>query len=791
MLKQKFILFFLLVCSLSCFSQQVTIYISPGGHNANSGTVRQPVASLQQAQQLLRKYRSQFPTRPVTVILLPGTYFLDTTLILTSIDGGAQKAPVIFKASEEGKAIISGGIKINTKWNYWKNGIWKTQLTNVDSVQDLFINGRLEIPARYPNYDSTSKYFNGTSPDAISPGRIKKWKNPVGAFVHALHKYEWGSVHYRVTGVNSDGTLKMEGGFQNNRPFGMNDKIVYISNVFEELDAPNEWYYDREKQTLYFYPPPKCDLKNASVIISRLNNLIVIKGNEKDPVRNIEFKGLVFTNSAPTFMLTNEPLLRSDWRIYRGGAMLIEGAEDCIVQDCDFLDLGGNALFVSNYNRKVAIKGCYITGAGASAICFIGNSSAVRNPLFDYNQSVPFATLDRTAGPKSNDYPSNCEASNNLIHDIGRIEKQAAGVELSMCADILVSHNTIYNVPRSGINVSEGTWGGHTIEFNDVFNTVRETGDHGAFNSWGRDRYWRTDYNQMDSLTQSDPSLVFLDVLQPVTLRNNRFRCDNGWDIDLDDGSSNYRIYNNVCLNGGIKLREGFYRAVTNNILINNSFHPHVWFPVSHDKFMHNIVMDGYKPIQIKQWGDTIDYNLFPDTASLNQSQRRGTDSHSLIGDPMFINPLAGDYRVQQNSPAMKIGFQNFPMDRFGVVSLRLKKLAKQPPIPKQLFTKMIGDKDFITEWEGASIKKLVGLGERSATGMPEEKGVYIIYVKEGSPASKSGLQKNDVILKVDGQAVNNPKDVIATYHASQWKGVVPLLVYHNQQEKIIEVKKD
>jgi hypothetical protein len=29
------------------------------------------------------------------------------------------------------------------------------------------------------------------------------------------------------------------------------------------------------------------------------------------------------------------------------------------------------------------------------------------------------------------------------------------------------------------------------IEFCDVFVTVKETGDHGSFNSWGRDRYWR------------------------------------------------------------------------------------------------------------------------------------------------------------------------------------------------------------------------------------------------------------------------------------------------------------
>jgi len=58
------------------------------------------------------------------------------------------------------------------------------------------------------------------------------------------------------------------------------------------------------------------------------------------------------------------------------------------------------------------------------------------------------------------------------LEDIGLVEKQSAGVELSMCQNITVSHNTIYDLPRAGINVSEGTWGGHVIEYNDVFNTV-------------------------------------------------------------------------------------------------------------------------------------------------------------------------------------------------------------------------------------------------------------------------------------------------------------------------------
>lgn len=107
----------------------------------------------------------------------------------------------------------------------------------------------------------------------------------------------------------------------------------------------------------------------------------------------------------------------------------------------------------------------------------------------------------------------------------------------------------------------------------------------------------------MDSLVQVHPELILLDAIKQNTIHDNRFRCDHGWDVDLDDGSTNYHIYNNVCLNGGLKLREGFYRIVENNIMINNSFHPHVWFRNSGDVFAHNIVMKPYAPIEINYWG--------------------------------------------------------------------------------------------------------------------------------------------------------------------------------------------
>jgi hypothetical protein len=393
---------------------------------------------------------------------------------------------------------------------------------------------------------------------------------------------------------------------------------------------------------------------------------------------------------------------------------------------------------------------------------------------------VPLAQIDRIPGPKTNNYPTDCKVFDNLMFELGQIEKQSAGVQLSMCQNITISHNTIYDVPRAGINVSEGTWGGHIIEYNDVFNTVKESGDHGSFNSWGRDRYWHHDKKILDSIVETNYELTMLDVVKTITIRNNRMRCDHGWDIDLDDGSSNYLIYNNLCLNGGIKLREGVNRVVENNIMINNTFHPHVWFRNSNDAFRHNIISSGYLPINIKVWGEEIDYNVFPDSASLKAAWSRGTDKHSVCGKLDFVDPQHGDFRLKKGSPAFSAGFKNFAMDSFGVVSPRLKMLAKKVPIPSVITLSKLSD-DEVIDFMGAKVKNLTTLGERSPTGMDEIRGVIVTEVTPGKAASNF-LQINDVILRLNNRPVNNVRDLLES-RMSVIGTNTEIIIFRNQKE--------
>ncbi|MDR2119937.1 MAG: right-handed parallel beta-helix repeat-containing protein [Tannerella sp.] len=779
----------LLLSALSiCISQaQTQYYVSPHGNDAGNGSAQFPFRTIAQALEAARPVEGD-----VTVFLRGGVYRLRETLVLTPQDGGAGKSLTVRAYGDE-KAVIKGSVALDgLRWTPYRGGILKTEVSGNPQMDMLIVNGEIRPQARYPDFDSTAIRFNGTAADATSPRRVKRWKNPAGGYLHAMHGSDWGDFHYRITGKDRRGRLETEGGWQNNRRSGLHAANRMVENIFEELDAPGEWFYSAAESMLYYYPLPGEDVTEALFESPQLKSLIEIRGSEAEPVRRITVEGVDLTQTVRTFMEAYEPLLRSDWTIYRGAAVFFEGAERCALKNCNLYNLGGNAVFFSNYNRRCEVSGSHFTRIGAGAVCFVGDPGAVRSPSFEYAEFVPPEEMDRAKGPKGGNYPADCRVHDNLIHKIGLYEKQIAGVELSMCRAVTVSRNSIYDTPRAGINVSEGTWGGHVIEFNDVFDTVKETGDHGSFNSWGRDRFWHPQREVMDSLlaTGGYAGLVLADATETTVIRNNRFRCDRGWDIDLDDGSSNYIISNNLCLNGGLKLREGFYRVVENNILVNGTWHRHVWFKQSGVVFIRNIVMAPYEQTAgCDMSGALIDGNVFTDSLSYRTARSFGSDASSVVCRVAFTDPASGDFRVADTlEEVFRTGFQNFAMDRFGVESPRLKALAGQPRMPAPVFAADGGTDAETFIWESVQVKNLNTLGERSATGMDSERGVYVVAVSAWGSELRDFLRSNDVIVGFAGMPVNSIDDLRRAVAGADLSKPQQMTVFRNQRENTVTV---
>jgi len=672
---KNYIIIILVLLIIGCQTKENHLYVVSNLNTSDDGMITSIEEALTRAKEILVSNKNS----EIVIHLSKGDHYLDATLVI-----GPEFNGLKLIGEENNEVTIKGSKKLDLSWKPYDKNIWETDIPKGTSFDQLFINNQKQILARYPNYSEGGGHWQGFASDAIAPERIKTWSQPKGAIFHAMHGGEWGGFHYLINGVNEKGEPILAKGHQNNRPIrGIHDTYRMIENVFEELDSPKEWFFDKTKNKLYFWKPENIDLATATVEVVHLKHLINIQGTSENPVKNVSIQNIHFEQASRTIMEEYEPLLRSDWTIYRGGAIFLESTEKVTIKDCEFSNLGGNVIFVSSYNKDVLIEGNHIHDCGASAVSFVGDPTAVRSPSFQYNEFVNYSNLDTLTGPKNELYPRSCIVNNNLIYRIGRLEKQTAGVQISMAMGVAVSNNSIYEVPRAGINISEGTWGGHILEYNDVFETVLESGDHGAFNSWGRDRFWHPNRKIMDSIVALNPKMVLWDAMHTTIIRNNRFRCDHGWDIDLDDGSTNYHIYNNLCLNGGIKLREGFHRTVENNIILNNGFHPHVWFKDNGDIFRKNIVMGTHKDILLEEWGTEVDYNLFPSASALEKEQSKGIEANSTFGNPQFVNPEDGNYTLAENSPAFNIGFKNIAMNQFGVKRLELKKIAKTPPIPK------------------------------------------------------------------------------------------------------------
>lgn len=644
----------------------------------------------------------------------------------------------------EGNAVLRAAMQLaGNAWEKGERGIFSTAVSRTPDA--LYINGEKYRMARYPKYNPEIAVFNGYSADCISKEKAAEWKNPKGAYIHAIHKHEWGGFSYQITGKDDEGNLTYIGGWQNNRQMGMHDEYRFAENIFEELTEPGEWCYSEDEQKIYVIPREGHELSSAEVSV---NSCFFSMKNR----RNIVIENLRFEKSSRTFMLTTEPLLRSDWTIYRGGAVYFLDCQNCRITECAFEDIGGNAVFVDANCEGVFVEKSLIQNIGASGVCFVGRSDSVRNPLFEYGETNTFEQIDLTPGPKSNNYPKNCGVDNCIINRVGMTEKQATAVEISMAHRIFVTNCSIYDTSRAGLNISEGTFGGHRIEGCDVFDTVKETGDHGSFNSWGRDRFWH-----LSGLADEDAyKYALLDCIEPTVICNNRFRCDRGWDIDLDDGSSNYIIFNNLCLNGGIKLREGFYRKVFNNITVNSSIHMHAWYPGSRDIVKNNLIFMPYQTYAMPQekWGECFEANyLFGSNVvpvpAEELSSMSGDDKNSMRVYMEFMNPEIGDYRLK--APQLP-GFENFEMD-FGVKYPPLRKLRREPVLPQIKSVKQeVYESRLI---HSIQVKNIDTDGEMSVYGTAGHCGVIVLAVDADSDAAHKGICKSDVIVSCGGKTVN------------------------------------
>jgi len=416
----------------------------------------------------------------------------------------------------------------------------------------MFQNYSIGIGGSCSIYDPPESYWCSQYNDGGGPGLFevptgliypqgtfgdRVWKNPKGAIVHLWHPYHWGLWMFALDShFPQNRSLKWTyGGFQEARgsAAGGDQKGSdwFVENIFEELDSPNEYFYDESTETLYWFyndtenKAPPSDLK---LVATNLKVLFNVTGERFNPVTDVTFRGINFVASASTFMDPHGVPSGGDWALQRTGAVFLENTDRCKIEWCLFRRLDGNALVISGYNRNTTVVN--------SEFNWIGDSAMVSWGYTNY--------IDGTDGNQ----PRYTNILNNIVHELGHFEKQASHWFQAKSCLTLIKNNIFFNGPRALINFNDGFGGGNEIAENLLFNANRESSDHGPFNSWDRMPF-------VTELRDGTPSLTPL----YNEIHHNFFIANYGSNmcIDNDDGSSWYLNHDNFEVYGGHKSNFG------------------------------------------------------------------------------------------------------------------------------------------------------------------------------------------------------------------------------------------
>ncbi len=630
-------------------------------------------------------------------------------------------------------SVISGAITLSGEWKPYRDGIYVLETEKGLDIQAIYINGDKYIMARYPNEDRSLPLYGGSA-DAISKERAARWNDPTGGYVRALHNYEWGGLSYHIDGKDDNGELILRWVGDNYRGCTRHKDHVMVENIFEELDSPMEWFYDKKEGLLYVYPESGTVLGNVEAAI--YGEMFKIENSS-----NITVSGITFDKTKRMLFCSEyRGIIGCDWTISRNGAVYMKNCENVSITSCRFTEVGGNCIFINEKNENILVENCDFTDCGASGICIFGDQNARRE--FTTTGENNDILVDMAPGPKTDNYPRNITVKSCYFRRLGIYEKQSSPVSASVASRVTVDGCTMHDLPRAGLNVCDGTFGGHKFINNLVYDTVKETSDHGPFNSWGRDRFYALLYNPIGEHGKIKRPLSTLDACETTVIAHNMFCGTRGFGIDLDDGSSNYLITKNYCIGAGIKLRDGFIRRVTNNFLLDAHIDLHCTYENNDDIIENNIIISekGIVPIHTNKGFTTYAANnLFVGTRA------DILDEELLSGGKNYVCE-----KGNADAMAMKpkeIYFEPLSLD-FG-----------RPDKPKPNFNINTSLESNTVSVLGADFS-VIDDSVRSAEALPSYDGVYVAQISEASPLFTLGLRKEDIIKSVNGNEIKTPNDM-------------------------------
>lgn len=626
------------------------------------------------------------------VIVRGGTYFLSEPLVFGPQDSGTARNPITYRAAPGEKVVLSGGTPVAG----WKvaGKLWQTTVPGVrDGAMPPFSqlwgkDGARRFRARTPNRladpNREENFFHVAKPGYGGPTQLKE---PLKTFGYAPGDIDpswdlrgaevvmlqfWMDFHLPVKSIDAaTRTVSVEKGtrFKTGTPGEARGARYFVENFREALDAPGEWFLDPKTGVLSYFPLPGETIQDTVLIAPRLPVTLQFNGdpNRNRPVSHLRFENLTFSHNEwqlpQQFSDGKQSMQRAP------GLVIARGLQNSAFENCTFANYANHGLQLLGGSSGNRIARCSFTDGGAGGPHLNG------------------AELNGPAALRTRD---------NVIEDcrlsqLGQIFPSASGIFVQNSGGNRVLHNTLHDLPYSGISVGlnfdfvPSVSQNNIVENNHLREVVRLMHDGGAIYTQGQMRGTVIKNNLVHDVGAGTLGVgIYLDgSTADVTVENNLiYRASNFAFHQSRAGRTqpkNNLVRNNIFALSGEKevqladAEQGFaaFRLERNILLaekdaIYGAGHAS---SVAQPRFLtaSNLLwsLNG-PPIIARDGARPWEKNQSLDALSFSQWQTLGQDQGSLVADPLFKDARNGDFSLAAASPASKIGFVPFDVSGVG-----------------------------------------------------------------------------------------------------------------------------